>query len=388
MTGMRTRVRAWLSGDGESELRLTRRGRALVGIVVVLVVLGWRYSPRQLNAVTAPAIAALLAGVVSVWRAECKTVAVNEPRPGVPGESRTVTVDLEGSGLVTVGLDIPEGLAVDGDESPDGTRVETTVTLPARIEWNVELTERGVYELGPLEMRVHGPLGLVERRIDRTDGTELAAYPERFDLTQPAAASGQLHARHDVARQEFDRVREYQPGDPLRRVDWKTSAKRGDLHVVEFADRAGQQSVRIAGVAASGNADRMAETVATLAESALDAGLDVGVVVPAGRCEPDSGPDHRERLLRLLARTGPSTEADGYTAIPSDISEHEGDILVDAGDPRIKRGPRETRVRTAYGSFPLGELRAGGAESGDDTAGSEGTGDQARTDAETEGASA
>lgn len=360
MTGKTAGVREWLSEvDREgTQLQLTRRGRVLVGVVALLVALGWLYSPRQLNAVTAPAIAALLVGVASVWRADPETVDVNAPRSGVPGETRRLTIDLSGSGLVTVGVDVPEGVSPAVEGVSPGGRLERTVTLPARVSVPMELTERGVYELDPVALRIHGPLGLVERRPDSVAGVELVAYPRRFDLTQPAAASGQLHARHDIARQEFDRVREYRPGDPLRRVDWKTSAKRGALHVVEFADRAGQQSVTVAGVAASGNADLMARTVATLAESALDAGLDVGVVVPAGRREPDSGPDHREQLLRLLARTGPSTTAEGYTAVPSDVSEHEGDILVDAGDPRIKRGPRETRVRTAYGTFSLSELRA------------------------------
>jgi uncharacterized protein (DUF58 family) len=358
MTGTTEPARAWLAGTESPHLQLTRRGRVLVGFVAVVVALGWWYSPRQLNAVATPAIAALLAGVVSVWRADCETVEVSDPPPGVPGETRTVAVDIDGSGLVTVGFDVPEGLEPVDEGGQTGRRLERTVTLPARIEWSLTVTERGIYELDPISMRVHGPLGLVERRLDSEAGPELVAYPRRFELTQPAAASGQLHARHDVARQEFDRVREYQPGDPLRRVDWKTSAKRDDLHVVAFADRAGQQSVTIAGVAASGNADMMARTVATLAESTLEQGLDVGVVVPAGRCEPDSGPAHREKLLRLLARTGPSTGADGYTVVPSDVTEHEGDILVDAGDPRIKRGPRETRIRTAYSSYPLGELRA------------------------------
>ncbi|ERH09443.1 MAG: conserved repeat domain protein [halophilic archaeon J07HX64] len=232
------------------------------------------------------------------------------------------------------------------------------MTLPETVEWTVSPADRGVYELGPLEMRVHGPLGLVERPVRETASAELVVYPRRYDLTEPAAASGELHTRQQTVTQEFDRVREYNPGDPLRKVDWKSSAKHSDLHVVEFSEHAGQEAVVIVGVAANTAVDRMARTVATLAEAALDAGLDVGVTVPAGHCEPDSGPAHRERLLRLLARTGPSTRASDYTTATTGVTDGV-DIVVDASDEPIRDGPWEPTVRTAHDSYSLGELRAG-----------------------------
>lgn len=361
MTLTETRgLRAALAAPGSGEWRrprLTRRGRIVALVVVVFVVLGWRYGPREMNAVAAPAVAALLVGVVAVWRADCRTVEVNSPRPGVTGETRRVVIDFEGRGLATVGLDLDEGVHVTDDTAP----VETTIALPATVEWTVELSDRGLYDIGPLQVRLHGPLGLVERRVERPVDSEVVVYPRRYELHRPAVATGQLHARYDAARQEFEHIREYQPGDPLRRVDWKSSAKHDELHVIEFAAREGRQSVTIAGAAAEGMADEMAQTVATLAESALDAGLDVGVIVPDGRCSPDSGPTHREQLLRLLARTGSSDARDSpeQVDVSLDIPEQEADIVVEAGDPRIKRGPRDTVVRTTYGSYTLSELRAG-----------------------------
>lgn len=344
-----------VSGEPAPRPRLTRRGWALAGVVAVLLALGWSSGARQINAVVAPALVALLVGFVSVRRSGCETVELRAPPPGAPDEERAFVVELEGTGLATVALDLPGSTPLTGD---GGTDAGATVTLPETVEWTVSPTDRGVYELGPLEMRVHGPLGLVERPVRETASAELVVYPRRYDLTEPAAASGELHTRQQTVTQEFDRVREYDPGDPLRKVDWKSSAKHSDLHVVEFSEHAGQEAVVIVGVAANTAVDRMARTVATLAEAALDAGLDVGVTVPAGHYEPDSGPAHRERLLRLLARTGPSTRASDYTTATTGVTDGV-DIVVDASDEPIRDGPWEPTVRTAHDSYSLGELRAG-----------------------------
>lgn len=352
-----SRVGDRVSNETAPRPRLTRRGWALAGVVAVLLALGWSSGARQINAVVAPALVALVVGFVSVRRSDCKSVELGSPPPGVPGEQRTFVVELKGTGLATVSLDLAESTPLTGDR---GTDAGVTVTLSETVEWTVSPVERGVYEIGPVEVRIHGPLGLVERPVRETASAELVVYPRRYDLTEPAAASGELHTRQETVTQEFDRVREYAPGDPLRKVDWKSSAKHSDLHVVEFSEHAGEESVVILGVAARTAVDEMARTVATLAEAALDAGLDVGVTVPAGHCEPDSGPAHREQLLRLLANTGPTTRASGYTAAATGVSEGV-DIVVDAGDAPLREGPWEPTVRTAYDSYSLSELRAGEA---------------------------
>jgi len=292
---------------------------------------------------------ALVVGAVSVWRGECRVAGVDEPPPAVPGEGRALVVEVEGRGLATLDLALDEGIAVDGDTAQ-------TVSPPETVTWELSPTDRGIYRLDCLAVRVHGPFGLVGSCSEHELGVELAVYPRRYDLDGPAAASGSLHPRDRGVDQEFDRVREYTPGDPLRRVDWNASARHGDLHVVEFDRQAGTETLVVGGIAARGTADKMARAVRTLAESALDAGLDVGVVVPAGRLDPDSGPAHRDRIRRLLARTGPSTRAGSYTV---ERADHEADVLVDAGDPLVRRRSRDPTVRTPEGSYSLWELRSG-----------------------------
>ena len=72
-------------------------------------------------------------------------------------------------------------------------------------------------------------------------GGELLVYPARGALARPPASPGKpVAARAGVPSitghlaEDFRSLREYHPGDSLRRVHWRASAHRGELHVREL----------------------------------------------------------------------------------------------------------------------------------------------------------
>jgi uncharacterized protein (DUF58 family) len=74
-----------------------------------------------------------------------------------------------------------------------------------------------------------------------SQGGELLVYPARGVLSRaPASAGKPVAARAGVQSitghltEEFRSLREYHPGDSLRRVHWRASAHRGALHVREL----------------------------------------------------------------------------------------------------------------------------------------------------------
>jgi uncharacterized protein (DUF58 family) len=321
-------------------MRLTGRGWVALSLVALAVVLAWAFGERSLNAVAAPTLAALGVAVVLVWRSAPPTVEYEVPRPGFPGEERTLRVRVDGSGLATVSCPLPAGVAADP--------VEATVTLPQTFERTVTLERRGVYELGAPDLRQRDPLGLVERRVGAdADGT-LVVYPRVYALADETL--GGLFADSATAeRQEFDRLREYVPGDPLKNVHWKSSAKHDDFLVMEFSPTARTESVTVAARAEAGGADRMAEAAATVVTAALDAGLTVELAVPDGHLPAGEGDTHRENALRLLARTGHGTV--------DAAREEAADVVVDAG-------PQSTTVALPEGRQPFASLVTGRPDPG------------------------
>lgn len=326
-------------------MRLTRRGYGLVAVVVLSAAMGLTFGPRSLNAIVGPALVALGAGLVQVYRAGRPSIERLLPAPGHPGEERTMRLRVEGGGVVTVQDSLGDGL--------DPATAERTVSGDATVEYDLRLAERGEHRVGPASASVRDALGLVMASFGNEASGTLLVYPR----VEPVAAGGPLAALTDdqgsPEREAFDRLREYVPGDSLRDIHWKSSAKRSDEEfvVVEFADR-DEGGVTIAAEAAAGgdSADRMASAAASVALHLLDQGVRVGVVAPNGRLEPAIGDRHRGALLELLARSSSGGVAaqdrrdadvrvvadDGATTVTIRGREHSFEQLVE--------GPAEREV--------------------------------------------
>jgi uncharacterized protein (DUF58 family) len=118
------------------------------------------------------------------------------------------------------------------------------VTLPGKTRrtWRTRtlLTRRGVYPVGPITVTSGDPFGLF--RISRTYGHagSIIVYPGFIDLphfTVPPAnlpGEGRFRKRtHDVTPNAAG-VREYEYGDSLSRIDWKSTARMDRLMVKMF----------------------------------------------------------------------------------------------------------------------------------------------------------
>ena len=98
---------------------------------------------------------------------------------------------------------------------------------------------RGVHVVGPVVHERSDPVGMTRRRIAAGPSRELHVFPRTVDLSVLASgltndldgsASQQL-AMSDLA---FHALREYVPGDDLRHVHWRSSAKAGALLVRQY----------------------------------------------------------------------------------------------------------------------------------------------------------
>lgn len=316
-------------------VRLTRRGWTVAVVVVVAVVLAWLFGQRSLNAVAAPALAGLALAAVTVWYADPPTVVFDEVRAGFPDEQRTVSFRVEGGGLARVRQSLPTGLG--------GRPIDETSPLSQSFEQQIGLEARGVYEVGPPEVRQRDALGLVERRVETDASVELVVYPQVYTLADPTLG-GVLSDPMTAERQEFDHLREYVPGDPLQRVHWKSSAKRDEFLVMEFAPTDRTEALSVAAAAESGQADRMARAVATLTAAAFEADLTVELWVPDDHLPLGKGDAHRENAMHMLA-----------TADHGSV----GETARAAADVTVSAGPRSTVVSLPDGQRSFESLVTG-----------------------------
>lgn len=108
--------------------------------------------------------------------------------------------------------------------------------------------ERGEYYFGKLNIYTRTKIGLAKRRTIFGDQQMLKVYPsfiqmKKLDflaidnrLSQP----GLKKIRRIGHTMEFEQIKEYVPGDDIRTINWKATAKQGELMVNQFQDEKAQ----------------------------------------------------------------------------------------------------------------------------------------------------
>ncbi|MEO6512402.1 MAG: DUF58 domain-containing protein [Nocardioides sp.] len=118
-------------------------------------------------------------------------------------------------------------------------------TLRASATQDAELVvpapHRGVITVGPVLYRRTDPVGLFTRRVTWASAVELLVRPATVDLA--GLPVGQLRDLEGVPSDQismsdlaFHALREYVPGDDLRHVHWRSSARAGQLLVRQYHD--------------------------------------------------------------------------------------------------------------------------------------------------------
>jgi len=333
-------------------MRVTRRGRATVGVAIAAFVMAWLFGARSLNAVAVPALVALVAALAQIRVADAPSVDRSNPHAGFPGETRDVTVEVTGSrGTIVQARDTLAPGLVSSDNAVSGS-------VPLTHTYEMAFRSRGRHAIGPLSVRLRDVFGLVTHEIEVGEPTPVLVYPEIHDVTGSSVLAAKLERSRRPARQEIDELREYVPGDPLRDIDWKSSAKRlPDLVVTEFVGREATGTITIAASADRTTDDGMASATGSVALFFLDAGLEVGVTAPGGHRAPARGETHRSDLLGLLAETGPGTVDDRAWA-DADVR-----VVGEDGTVTIDVDGRELTFEAVRAAADRDRSRSGGRQS-------------------------
>src|ERR1700716_1092212 len=124
--------------------------------------------------------------------------------------------------------------------------------------------------------------------------------------------AGDYHSVFKGRGMNFDEVREYQPGDEIRAIDWNVTARLGTAFVKKFTEERELTVLLVVDVSASGNfgsssqskRELAAEVACLLALSAIRNNDKVGLILFTDRVElfipPKKGGSHTLRLIREI----------------------------------------------------------------------------------------
>lgn len=117
------------------------------------------------------------------------------------------------------------------------------------LVYYVKPQERGEYYFGRINLYAAGPLQIVKRRFILGREQTVKVYPSyiqmrRYQLLAIAdklSETGARRMRKLGHSMEFEQIKEYVRGDDYRNINWKATARKGDLMVNNFTDERSQQ---------------------------------------------------------------------------------------------------------------------------------------------------
>ncbi len=204
-------------------------GLAALGLIAGLVT-----GRVELVALAAPFALAAVVGASLARDPEVTATIEADRERALEGETVDLRIELASASRadrVEVLLPLPRGLSADG--ATQALRFDRARTLELTL-----LCDRwGAFSLGPLLVRARDRLGFHswEGRAGRAQS--LRVYPSVETLhALLAPLETQAFVGNQISRGrgdgiEFADIREWEPGDRLRSINWRATARRGSMHV-------------------------------------------------------------------------------------------------------------------------------------------------------------
>lgn len=221
-------------------------------------------------------------------------------------------------------------------------------TGDSRLEFKFATEYAGGYSGDKIGLTVKGPLGLFSSNCTIRFPRKYMVYPR---VLRVAAATVRLLGRTEVGGtpiempgvgSEYYEMREYQPGDDYRSVNWKATARIGELMVMEHMKEAGRSYLLVLDARAPGfrETDALASTFLSLANSMGAAGVSFGIMVHDGKTVLDASSELDPRgslsvALRAAVRiTKLDADPELLELVPlrasTELGSAEGDTMLSA----------------------------------------------------------
>lgn len=220
---------------------LTLRGTSflivgIAGLIIPVFINGW----GRLDRVAAMVVSLPLISAWAVLRTEhnLSCARVIEPARVQVGEEALVRLQLTNQSVVPMGRLVVEDMLARSLHLRPRFLVDRLESRGTReMQYNVRSEVRGRYRIGPLTIRARDPFGMCEVIRPFSGSEDLIVIPIVEHIPQVmlggewTGGDDSQPSFHRAAGEDDIGIREYQYGDPLHRVNWRATARRGELMV-------------------------------------------------------------------------------------------------------------------------------------------------------------
>lgn len=283
---------------------LTARGRTLLAVGSGTVGLGWYIGETSVIAIGALLLLVPALALVAVRRARFalgSARTVERTRVAV-GTDTEVVLTVENASRLASGVLLLQDEVTDNLSEAPVVLLDRVPPRAQRAErYRVVGLERGRARIGPLSVTITDPFGASEITRSFSTTTPLLVTPAIVPLG-PTSASlspggrGEAQLRSLAARGDDDVLpREHRPGDDMRRIHWRATARSGEL-MVRREEQAWRSSMAIQldtrasaheGIGSASSFEWAVSATASIAVEYLRQGWRVSVVTLGGRVLAD-----------------------------------------------------------------------------------------------------
>ncbi|MGK0252269.1 MAG: hypothetical protein ACI81G_001709, partial [Gammaproteobacteria bacterium] len=126
------------------------------------------------------------------------------------------------------------------------------MNIPAKesksFSYDLRPVDRGEYVFGNLNVYASSRYGIVKRRFTFEKDQMVKVYPSFIQMKKYAFLAldnrltlmGMKKMRRIGHTMEFEQIKDYVPGDDVRTINWKATAKHGNLMINQFQDEKSQ----------------------------------------------------------------------------------------------------------------------------------------------------
>ena len=279
----------------------------------------------------------------------------DEPQPG---EEIEVTVSVENTGdTILTDLKLIDRVPPMMQVVEGSVRIGTAIRPGGTVTFDYTVVaERGEHRW-PLQAIGRDASGSVEREALIDTETVVSCTPrlktaaEMPVRAQTSVYSGRVETKIGGEGLEFFSVRDYQPGDPKRRINWKSFAKTGNFSTIEFRKEHAARIVLLFDARSSAYVspfpgqkhalDKSVDLAFDVYASLHDQGHLVGIAAFNGiPCwiGPNTGTLHLQRVRNLF------TEHPALSPLPPAVSDEEEGRYIDPMIHIRRQLPKNTQI--------------------------------------------
>jgi uncharacterized protein (DUF58 family) len=235
-----------------NQFQLSGRFFLVIGGLIVLLSLGFLFDVVFIIGKLALVLFAVVCLVDCILLAQNQNLILSSrktPKLFSLGDENSVKIHLMNRFSIKLFITIYDELPVQFQQRDFQMKLSLNIGEKRTLKYSLLPLVRGEYEFGKINLIISSKIGLILRRVRKSEEQMIPVYPsimqmKKYELMAFASISnfqGIKKVRRLGHSYEFEQIKTYVQGDDIRSINWKATSRKNQLMVNQYEDERSQQ---------------------------------------------------------------------------------------------------------------------------------------------------